>query len=273
MSTRPEDLPEFSAPPVVEVVLGLQFEPIRGFRQAHFGMYWEMIREDYPLTVDHGRLETRVEPLEGKRPGPTFQVEMLDSPPTHRTWFMSDDDERLIQLQDDRFIHNWRHRGGPYPRFERLKEQFWAAFQALGETIDRLELDRPRPRQVEVSYINWIDEHPETFLRPAGESSIDVEGVGPQPELQQWLGRYSVHSDGVQVGRLTIESKPGARRADDRMETGHLLSLTYLAPLAAHSDPDTADEHFARGRDAIVRSFAAITDESMHAGDHWGRIR
>lgn len=272
---RPDDLPEFSDPPVVEVVLGMQFQPVRQLRQAHFGLFWQRIQEDYPKTVDHGRLETVVEALDGSGQPPTFQIEMLDSPPTHRTWFVSADDERLIQLQDDRLVHNWRHRSGPYPRFEVLREQFWSAFKSLSASLASAGLQTPQPRQVEVTYINWIaTTSPLAFLKPASASRLDVDGVGPEPSFQNWLARYDVRdSDDHPVGRLTIESKPGARPTDHGVQPGYLLSLTYLGPTEPESSETDVDLQFLHGRDTIVRAFASVTDEAMHTDEHWGRLR
>lgn len=274
MADRPEDLPEFAEPPVVEVVLGLQFESIRQLRQSHFGQFWGEIRSEYPLTTDHPRLDTPVLSLEPEGRGPSFQLEMLDSPPTDRSWFLSADDERLVQLQDDRLIHNWRHRGGRYPRFEPLRDQFWAAFTALRSMLDESGIPQPQPRQVEVTYINWISSaQPSEFLLPAGNAVIDVEDVGPAPEFEHWIARYPVRVAGSTVGHLSIDSKPAARRSDAGVAGGYLLSLTYLAPTAVDATDADIDGHLARGRDVIVKSFAAITKEDMHVEAKWGRLK
>lgn len=274
MADRPEDLPEFADPPVVEVVLGVQFESIRQLRQSHFGRFWGAIGGDYPLTTDHPRLETPVLSLDPESKGPSFQLEMLDSPPTHRSWFVSADDERLVQLQDDRLIHNWRHRGGVYPRFEPLRDQFWNAVNALRSVLEESGIPRPQPRQVEVTYINWISgAQPSEYLRPAGNASISVEDVGPTPEFEHWIARYPVRAAGSTAGHLSIESKPAARRNDEGAAGGYLLSLTYLAPTGVDATDEDVDEHLARGRDVIVKSFAAVTKEDMHLEAKWGRLK
>lgn len=40
-SPRPADLPEFGAPPLTEVVLGVQFDVIPGFMTPHIGVIWQ----------------------------------------------------------------------------------------------------------------------------------------------------------------------------------------------------------------------------------------
>lgn len=273
MSDRPLDLPDFADPPVVEVVLGVQFDAIRELRQSHFGLIWERLRPAYPRTTDHARLDTLLLGIDIERPGPSFQIEVLDSPPTHRSWFLSEDDERLIQVQDDRVVHNWRHRGGPYPRFESLRAQFWAAFETYRAVVDEVEIVPPQPRQVEVTYINWIaGARPADFLRTVTRAETEIDGVGPEPEVEQWLARYPVAQDGATVGRLTIEAKPGARIVDGAMEQGYLLSFAYLGPTAPEDGDEGMDAQLQRGRDVIVRSFADVTENAMHDNGRWGRI-
>ena len=47
-------------------------------------------------------------------------------PPLPRCWFLNDTETRLIQLQADRFIHNWRKVTGKeeYPRYEAIRDEF-----------------------------------------------------------------------------------------------------------------------------------------------------
>ncbi|HET7198455.1 MAG TPA: hypothetical protein VFI86_07290, partial [Burkholderiales bacterium] len=41
-------LPDFQHPPVDEVALSLQFPGVNDFTVAHFGLFWERLRRDYP---------------------------------------------------------------------------------------------------------------------------------------------------------------------------------------------------------------------------------
>jgi hypothetical protein len=50
-------IPEYEDPPVVEVALSWQFEPIELFRSVHFGLLWERLREEgFSQVEDHGPL-------------------------------------------------------------------------------------------------------------------------------------------------------------------------------------------------------------------------
>lgn len=257
---------------MVEVVLGVQFDTIRQLRQSHFGRFWQLIEENYPHTTDHGRLETSVLPIESEVTGPSFRLKVLDAPPTHRSWYMSESNERLVQLQDDRMVHNWRHQGGSYPRFEPLLDEFWNVFEKFRSMLDQSGLERPHVKQVEVAYINWIpDAEPADYLRSIRDTSIDAPGVGPTPDLDRWTTRYPVTDGGDVVGHLTIESKPGTRTIAKSKAHGYLLSLIYRAHVGTDAQDEEINTDLLRGRDVIVRSFTAITNPMMHAEDRWGR--
>ena len=67
MSRRPDNLPDFNDPPVAEVVLGLQFNPLTKFRSVHIGALWEHFRDNFPKVSEHPPLQQMFETL-GTRP-------------------------------------------------------------------------------------------------------------------------------------------------------------------------------------------------------------
>src|SRR6266480_3040610 len=96
-------LPEFERPPLDEVVIGVQFEPLKEFHAAHLGLYWSRIRSIYPLTEDQPPLAHLVESTE-PRPTPSagfISIQPLPSVP--RCWFLDASRNQLIQVQQDRF--------------------------------------------------------------------------------------------------------------------------------------------------------------------------
>lgn len=275
MAERPDFLPDFDNPPVVEVVLGVQFDRIQDFRQGHFGRFWDIVQDRYPLTQDHPRLESPFFMPDEGAPQPWFKVQMVGSLPTHRAWFMSSDEERLIQLQDDRLIHNWRYRGRTYPRFESLRDEFWALLGAFRSTLEGSEIQPPSLRQVEVTYLNWIsNSSPERFLRAATDAALNVDGVSSRPDFQTWQSRYSVvTTERPGHAYLTIESKPGSQRTDTGIETGYILSLTYSSQLGDGTDDAAVDSEFLRSRQLIVEAFTEITRAEMHRDTEWRRTK
>ena len=95
--------PLLDKPPIEEVVCGFVFAP-QPVDTMDFGVYWETRRDEFPTRQVHPAI------LEG---GTLLQ---MGAPPM-RSWLISADDSRVLQLQNDRFFINWRKRNGKYPRF------------------------------------------------------------------------------------------------------------------------------------------------------------
>src|SRR5262245_37109554 len=108
MSSEDRSLPDFAKPPVVETVLDVGFAPLPGWRIPHFGLFWQSIRDEYPTFRDQPPLLLERETF-GKRQSQPLNLafEFLNQPEA-RCWFEEKSGARLIQIQHDRFIHNWR---------------------------------------------------------------------------------------------------------------------------------------------------------------------
>src|ERR1022692_3788638 len=129
MSTysRPADLPNFENPPVVEVVLSIQFEQIARLRTAQIGLLWTKLRAEFPKVEELAPIAPVIEsfgPPTAGRVG--FRFEALDVPPLARVLFLNDSQDQLVQIQPDRLLHNWRKTTGaqPYPRYGAIREAF-----------------------------------------------------------------------------------------------------------------------------------------------------
>jgi uncharacterized protein (TIGR04255 family) len=93
-------LPEYSDPPVNEVVCGVQFDALTTFKSSHYGRFWDRVREQYPITEDHPTLA-----LIGEAPPDPV---IFDLPPLRRVFYIESAGNYLIQLQQTRFLTNWR---------------------------------------------------------------------------------------------------------------------------------------------------------------------
>jgi uncharacterized protein (TIGR04255 family) len=101
-------LPAFDNPPVVETALAVEFEPIPGWGVPHFGLYWNEIRREYPRFQVQPPLGSQVERFgSGARAAQAFTFEIGDGSRA-RCWFFHENDVQLLQVQDSRFILNWR---------------------------------------------------------------------------------------------------------------------------------------------------------------------
>ncbi len=60
-------------------------------------------------------------------------------------------------------------------------------------------------QQLEVTYINWIQGvSASEFLKLGNAGAISVEGVEPEPEVQGWVMRDLVESEGTRVAALQV---------------------------------------------------------------------
>jgi uncharacterized protein (TIGR04255 family) len=266
-------LPDYDDPPVTETALGVQFATLEKWKIPHFGLFWQTIKEQYPHTEVNPPLAAEIEApsLEFKLPEPP-RLEVLNYPPV-RCWFLNDSKTELIQLQNDRLIHNWRKVSGnePYPHYEMTRPAFARDWDAFCKFLDSLDLGKPDVRQCEMTYVNHIDKGvawksfddlPKIFPCWSGRGCGDYL---PSPESASLNVSYPMPEA---KGRLRI-TMVHAFRTSDATET---LQLT-LAARGKPASSATADllDWLDAGRDSIVRGFTDFTSETMH--QMWRRKR
>lgn len=272
---RPDDLPDYEQPPVDEVVIGVQFPAIQGFSEPHMGLFWQRVRDEFPRVESKPRLEGAPEDLSPDAPAapPAFVLSLEQSMPGGRVWLISEPEDFLLQIQNTRFILNWRKRAGDYPHFEALSERFWSLFTEFRRFLAAEPLADAEVEQLEVSYINWIpDMSMSTFFRPAEAAAIRIPGVDQGPEEQLYRARYLATDDnGDRIGRFHVLCQP-AVRVDQASapQHGSQLSVSFKAPGEALTD-DTLRALSEVGRNGIVRAFTELTTSSAH--EVWRRIK
>lgn len=273
---RSDDLPDFRKPPVAETVLSLQFEPIGGLTTGHIGLLWQRFRDELPFIEEHPPLSPVVEKF-GPPPPLRFDVTIEEKLPAPRVWFLNQEKTELIQVQADRFIHNWRKVQGvePYPHYEPIREKFRGEVAILEKFLNDEGFGALAVNQCEVTYINHIERagvwekhgqlervlrnwgfvQPTAFLPEAEDAAIRLRFVildksGDQP-----------------IGRLHVVLHPAWKKVDN----SPILSMSLTArgiPLS--EDIEGAFAFFDLGRQWIVKGFADLTTPDMHRV--WERI-
>src|ERR1700736_5514546 len=112
---------KYQTPPVTEVAFSASFETPKPMSAAFIGIFWAQIREDFPKLTENSPLPIVTESPKDSVSTATLQmqVQMLNLPPLRRTILTSHDGRRLIQIQQDKFISNWkRGESSTYPDFE-----------------------------------------------------------------------------------------------------------------------------------------------------------
>jgi uncharacterized protein (TIGR04255 family) len=268
---RPEDLPDYRNPPIDEVAIAVQFAPIEGLYDEHARRFWQTMREEYPLLENRPRLEGPIEPVD---PHATFSIDVSAlgaQLPQGRIWLISASDDLLIQVQNTRFIQNWRHRETKYQRFEFVKDLFWNNFRKFRQFLDSENVQQPVVQQVEISYINWISGIPMyQFLLPAGSSEIHARDSIVWPEEEIWNARYLIGGEPGTVERLYAQCAPAARSLP-RNERGFQFALVFRSAHPDGINDDEASSLMDSGRVTVVQAFTDLTTPS--AQETWERFK
>ena len=207
---------------------------------------------------------------------PQIKFQLLNAPFSPRVLFVSADGCQLVQVQPDRFGHNWRKQLGQetYPRFDPI---IAAYRKELGVFLDFLhdeQLGPWAPDLVELIYVNEFLAGEAPALRDSPThlfshySSNYSDDFLTCPEDVRLMERHLIRSGGRSLGRLTVSLEP-ATRTEDRQ-------VVYILTLAARGAPfspdvDGAFAFFDVAHEWIVRSFTSLTTPEMH--ERWGRTR
>ena len=260
LSDDKAELLNYERPPVTEVVYGISFAPLNSLLVPHLGVLWEEFRSEYPKCEEKPPLIT---PSEG--------FTLTDLPPLPRVWFVEEGGNQLIQIQRDRFLHNWREISprDNYPSYEQLKLRYQQLFDKFIAFIVRYELGPIRPRSAEMSYINHIvigeciksledvGEIFPDFRWRVSEVPRDLEAVNWQTVLRLPDGS-GVLSTAIRSAYRASDSKPvfvfelTARKTSGEFEMSKLWSWFDLAHIQ------------------IIKNFACFTDEQVQT-TVWGR--
>lgn len=266
-------LPEYGKPPVEEVAVSITFDAIDGLTSAQVGRLWQRY-PSFPRTEDHPELELAVEEPAIAAPPRAPRVEFTPVPRV-RTWFLSADGTRLIQIQQNRFAYNWRRgdSNAAYPSYGVVRKEFSDALALFRDFLKDSGLGEIKPLQSEITYVNHIKSEkgwPHSRVADVMRTWRDLpNGFLPAPEDVRFLARYTIPGrDGSFLGRLAASLTPAYLR-----DTGtEVLILNMLArgkPL--EPSMEGALSFLDIGHEWIVRGFTEMTTEEMHK--RWERQR
>lgn len=269
------NLPKFKNPPVVETVLGVQFDPLPKFCNAHLGAFWQSLGSDWPNVSDVPSLDPQFERFgEGKTwQAAGFQLRLSQELNT-RLQIRNRSNDRMIQVQDGRLHYNWLGLDdGEYPTYEKVKPEFDWVLGVFQQFVAGESLGELLPNQWEVTYVNhipkgtvWNEPHDwmgllQSFAGlPAKKRSIRLESFGGE-----W--HYEIQP---QRGRLHVNLAHGLRKKPVEQQV-LVLNLTARGPVKHRDQPGpTLDEGLCIGHETIVRAFKDLTSDKAH--EYWELI-
>jgi len=264
-SLRSDQLPEFDRPPVVETVLGAQFEGLPDLSPPLVGWFWRQhLPGQWPVARLANPIADQVERFdELKWQKHVLELKLVPPQSAWRVQIESADEQRLVQVQNTRFHFNWRKRNGDYPSFRKLLPEFKERFFQFCDFIKTNQGREPRVTQWEITYVNhilkddlwnspadWATVVPNFFipLQYAGDQVFD----GFDGEWHKVLGD--------KLGRIHISLKHAKIGAPDGPEA-LVLQLTARGPIKPTL---SLVDGLEIGHNAIVNTFAGMTSESAH---------
>ncbi|MGF6699134.1 uncharacterized protein (TIGR04255 family) [Paraburkholderia sp. MM5496-R1] len=260
---------KFSRPPVYEVACGVLFSATPPLLTAHIGAYWERIRKEFPNAKDAPPLLNVAEP-QGDMPLVSFEFATL--PPLRRAWFHSADEQNLIQIQQDRFLFNWKRasESDAYPSYDVVIERFENQLEGFRTFCREVGAGELSFRQFELTYVNHIMDSNGLDVTGLTDLFVDHQRVSgsrflPPPEGINWTSVYELPAN---AGRLQILAQSAFRLPSK--EKLVRLDLTARGLPADKSDAGRR-AWFNLAHEWITRGFADVTNPVLHSEKYWQR--
>ncbi|PJA78298.1 MAG: hypothetical protein CO149_04795 [Nitrospirae bacterium CG_4_9_14_3_um_filter_51_5] len=267
MTEGDRTLPLFNDPPVIETVLGVQFSPLSEFSIQHFGLFWSKIRKEYPNCSPQLPLPLVIENFEEKgATKPPATINLIEDLSYLRAWFINKSQTRLIQIQKDRFLYNWRKtvESDTYPQYDNIQPKFKDEWEKFCDFLKEEKIGTPNLMQCEVTYVNHLEiekgwntfgEFSKVFSNWSEKFSGDFLNT---PETITCNMAFTIPG---KKGRLHISICPAIRMSDGKK--------IFNVELTARGKPNTSDvnailEWFDIGHEWIVKGFTDLTTDHMH---------
>jgi uncharacterized protein (TIGR04255 family) len=274
-NTMKSHLPDYDAPPVMEIVGAAQFVALP--------------RLDIPDVVKVGSnlgqyefrdLQPELPPMSESPPGnpdtPQFMMGFGNHPPP-RAMYEHEGGRFVAQLQRDRIAINERRDTpeDPAPSSKNVGPELERFAKCVSETLvaDDALVGPTRPTLIEVTYVNLV-EPAEGVWENHGQLDrvlrIFNAAAGDQPwaDVEQSSVNFSFPlyaADNEFEGRLHVIAEPAFK-----IDLSPVFRLNLFSRrIVQGDDPDRLASVFEQCHEDVVEGFTAITTSKMH--DAWGR--
>jgi uncharacterized protein (TIGR04255 family) len=255
-------LPDYERPPVIEVVCGITFKSLDRLLAPHLGMYWEKVKDRYSGCAERPPLVPVIEAPAGRD---QVDLEFVDVPPIPRIWFVNQESNELIQVQRDRFLHNWRKKDEDtrYPKYKSVISEFNAQIRTFSEFLAKHDLGEIEPIQFELTYVNhipqgdcWESASDLSQLFVAFNKQVCHQQFLPDVEGLNWTTTFALPNDS---GRLYVQLRT-AVKSDDNQKKLLQLNLTARG-IGKFQKLGDMNSWFDIAHESIVKGFADLTTE------------
>lgn len=260
MNTTEQQTIKYENPPINEIVCGVLFDEIKGLQTAHFGKLWQKFSPDFMASEDQSLID----------PIPAEDLSNRGLHPLPRVLFIHKDDNEIIQVQRNRFHHNWRKTryDDKYPGYETVIENFEKHLSSFQEFLAEEELGNLVPNGYEITYVDLILENAgwETLnnlghifpsfvtLKDRNRLLADIRGIN-------WSMTFGLPNDSGQL-QLSI-------RNDQRLGDGR--QLLRIESTAFNDQPyNPMRNWFNYAHDVLAEAFTNLMSDEIQY-QLWGR--
>lgn len=270
----PEQLPSFNNPPVIETVLGVQFDQLDNFGNHHLGAYWATLDKEEWIRVQEAPALNQIQEQFGGHPvnSPSIRFSIAAETPL-RFQIRNKQNDQMIQVQNGWFILNWLagEEGHSYPRYDQVRKSFDEEWQRFANFIEDQNFGTVRQNLWEVTYVNHFPKDT-VWSKPEDLPAILPALVGELGSLgniqfedcnSSW--RFEIPPE---KGRLHVELQRGTRSKGSVFTELIVLKLTARGPIGSDIE-HSLENGLNLGRKTIVESFASLTSSESHR--YWER--
>lgn len=261
----------FKKPPVVEVACGVFFartNPSKLLKSAHIGLFWQLIREQFPNLEEAPLLPAIIEPKSAQE-ATQFNFEITPIPQP-RYVLSTKEGNTILQIQSDRFILNWRRiqPNDVYPRYKKVFAEFNSLFLKFQAFLKENDFGTLIYRQFDLVYVNLIGS--DNGLDKLGFGGLFVDHIRNEsskrflepPLSYNWLTTYVLPKN---WGRLHVNAMAG-------WFTAPMNRNAVRLEITARGIPDQITEEarlewFKIAHNSIVKGFEDTTVERLQTED------
>lgn len=265
----------FENPPVAEVAMGLLFPPLQKLTGPHLGVLWDRWKSDFTQFGEAPPLSPTIELKQGSA-SPSIQLSISNLPPLPRTWYLSKDGQKLIQVQRDRYVYNWRKADAQtvYPQYHATFVQFMQRLVEFRGFLAEYELGSAEAIQYELIYVDHIAaDASEAAVSPTQlarrvfpDVAFRAPGRGRMVDPEGFEHRL-IFGLPEELGRAHIRIQSAIRA-----ESGQpLIIMESVARGFGKAAGDEAmKEWFAMAHESLISVFLGLTSHEVQK-QWWGR--
>jgi uncharacterized protein (TIGR04255 family) len=269
---------KFSAPPIVETALSVQFNSLVGFTAAHAGWFWKEYVEklgdgppnEWKEAAEAVKIPELSEKFGAEDVWATPSIRFTPGIVSPRIQLIRGDGERMLQVQDNRFILNWRKRASAYPSFQILLPEFRNMLSAFESFCSEAGFGTPVYNFWEVAYVDQIKKG------TLWDSARNLNRIFPALTTPPVSDRHAPQSDDETISadwRFSLTNRRGRlyiqlRQSRLQPSNEEIIQLTTTAR-GDVSETHSWEQGLNFGHDALRETFLAIT--STEAQEYWGK--